>query len=46
MRDQKTKAQIKIKKYKLRDNTHPLSPHPHPDMNQPPPTYQDTSHIY
>ena len=24
---------------KLRDNTHPLPPHRHPDMNQPPPTY-------
>ena len=23
----------------LQDNTHPLSPHPHPDMNQPPRTY-------
>ena len=37
MRDQKTKAQIK--KNKLWDNTHSLSPHPHPDMNQPTPTY-------
>ena len=34
--DQKTKAQIKKKKLKLRDNTHPLSPHPHLDMIQPP----------
>ena len=24
---------------KLRDNNHPLSPHQHRDMNQPPPTY-------
>ena len=24
---------------KLGDKTHPLSPHPHPDMNQPPHTY-------
>ena len=24
---------------KLWDNTHPLSLNPHPDMNQPPPTY-------
>ena len=24
---------------KLRDNTHPLPPRRHPDMNQPPPTY-------
>ena len=39
MRDQKRKAQIKIKKYKLRDNTHLLYPHPHADINQPPPTY-------
>ena len=40
MRDQKTKAQIKKKKKcKLRHNTHCLSPHTHPDMNQPPPTY-------
>ena len=33
MRDQKTKAQIKKT---ISDNTHPLSPYPHPDMNQPP----------
>ena len=38
MRDQKTKAQIKTNtKNKLRDNTHPLSSHPNPDMKQPPP---------
>ena len=36
MRYQKTKAQInKI----LSDKTQPLSPHPHPDVNQPPPTH-------
>ena len=35
MGEQKTKAQVKTKK--LRDNTNPLSPPPHPDMNQPPP---------
>ena len=33
------KSTNKNKKYKLRDNTHPLSPHPHPDKNQPPTTY-------
>ena len=33
MKEQKTKAQVK----KLLDNTHPLSSHPHPDMNQPRP---------
>ena len=38
MRDQKTKAQRRKTK-KLWDNTHPLSPHPHPDVNQLPPTY-------
>ena len=27
------------KKYKLRDYSHPLFPHPDPDINQPPPTY-------
>ena len=35
----KDKTQIKKKK-KIRDNTHPLSPHPHPDMKtrpHPPP---------
>ena len=37
MREQKTKAQLKKKN--LKDNTHPLPPHLHPDMNQPPPTY-------
>ena len=38
-RDQKTKAQIKIKKNKLRDNTIILTPcpHLHPNMNQPGP---------
>ena len=35
----KDKSTNENKKYKLRDNTNPLSPHPHPDMNQPPPTY-------
>ena len=40
MRDQKTKAQIKTNtKNKIRDNTHPLSSHPNPDMKQQPPTY-------
>ena len=41
MRDQKTKAQIKTNtKTKLRDNnTHPLSPHPNPDMKQPSPPH-------
>ena len=38
MRDQKTKAQRRKTK-KLWDNTHALSPHPHPDVNQLPPTY-------
>ena len=33
----KDKSTNKIKK--LWDNTHPLSPHPYHDMNQPPPTY-------
>ena len=39
MREQKTKAQEKIPK--LYDNNHPLHPHTHPDINQPPlsPTY-------
>ena len=32
------KGKSKNKK-KLWDNTHPLSPNPHPDMNQPRPTY-------
>ena len=36
MRDQKTKAQTEKK---LCDNTHPVSPQPHPDNNQPSPTY-------
>ena len=37
MRDHKTKAQIKANtKNKLRDNIHPLSPHPNPDMKQTP----------
>ena len=27
------------KKEKLSDNTHPLLPDPHPDMNKTPPTY-------
>ena len=35
MRGQKAKAQVK--KNKLWDNTHPLSPHPPSDMNQPHP---------
>ena len=35
----KDKNTNKNKKYKLRDNTYRLSPHPQPDMNQPPPTY-------
>ena len=40
MRDQKTKTQIKRNtKNKLRDNTHPLSSQPNPDMKQPPLTY-------
>ena len=38
MREQTTKAQVKEKKQKLQDNTHPLSPLPHPIINQPPPT--------
>ena len=36
MREQKAKAHVKEK---IWDNTLPLSCHPHPDMNQPPPTY-------
>ena len=39
MREQTTKAQVTGKKQKLHDNTHPLSPLPHPIINQPPPTY-------
>ena len=41
MTEQKTKAQVKKKnqKQKPQDNTHPLSPLPHPAINQPPPTY-------
>ena len=31
MREEKTNAQEK--KNKLQDNTHTLSPYPHPDMN-------------
>ena len=41
MRHQKTKAQIK--KNNLWDNIHPLSPHPHPDMNQPFPIIYNNS---
>ena len=33
MRQQKIKSQVKNP---LWDNNHPLSPHPHSDMNQPP----------
>ena len=43
MRHQKTKAQINKK---LSDKTHPLSPHPHPDVNQPPPTHPIPPIIY
>ena len=40
MREQRTKAQVKKKKQlKLQDNTHLLSPLPHPVINQPPPIY-------
>ena len=39
MRDQKTKGQ-QTKNKEKKENTHPLSPHLHPDMNQPPPTLQ------
>ena len=35
----KDKSTNKNKKYKLRDNTHCLSPHPRPEMNQPPLTF-------
>ena len=46
MRDHNTKTQIKANtKNKLRDNTQPLSPHPNPDMKQPPPVI-DWSKIY
>ena len=39
MREQRTKAQVKKKSQKQspQDNTHPLSPLPHPVINQPPP---------
>ena len=43
MRHQKTKAQINKK---LSDKTHPLSPHPHPDVNQPPPHPSHSPIIY
>ena len=33
----KDKSTNKNKKYKVRDNTHCLSPYPYPDINQPPP---------
>ena len=46
MRAQKTKVQIKINKKKLRDNTHPLYPHRHPDMKQPPPNLSHPLIIY
>ena len=40
MREQRTKAQVQKKqKQKLQDITHPLSPLPHPVVNQPRPTY-------
>ena len=39
MREQKTKAQVKKKKEKLKDDTHLLSPLAHPVINQPPSTY-------
>ena len=39
MREQKTKAQVKKNFF---DNTHLLSPYPHSDMNEPPPTYTIT----
>ena len=42
MRHQKTKAQINKK---LSDKTHPMSPHPHPDVNQLPPTYPISHHL-
>ena len=46
IRDQKTKAQIKIlNKNKLWDNTSPLFPHPHPDLNKPPPTHPISPYI-
>ena len=35
----KSTNKSKQTKNKQRDSTHPLSPHPNPDMNQPPPTY-------
>ena len=35
----KNKRQKHTQNNKLWDNTHPLSPYPHPDMNQPSPTY-------
>ena len=35
----KDKSTNKNKKHKLRHNTHPLSPHPHPDINQLPPPH-------
>ena len=43
MREQRTKAQVKKKpkqkqKQGLQDNTHALSPLPHPVINQPAPT--------
>ena len=39
MREQRTKAEVKKQNQNLQDNTHPLSPLPHPGINQPPPTY-------
>ena len=38
MGDKKTKVQIKQKQKAMRQYP-PLSPHPHTDMDQPPPTY-------
>ena len=40
----KDKSTNKNKKNKLKDNTHPLSPHPNPDMKQPLPTYPIAPH--
>ena len=39
MRDKRIKAQIKKKKTNYEIIPTPCPPHPHPDINQPPPTY-------
>ena len=46
MSEQMAKAQVKKKqKQKVQDNTHPLSPLPHPAINQPLPPNPSPNHF-